>query len=127
MNDFERKKAIELKEAGLGYGAIAKTLGLPKSTISSFLRTLSRYTLCKCCGKKFIQPKGKRNKIFCSDKCRYKYRYITNKGKEVITNYEVECIYCHKKFYSYKSLKRKFCSWKCYDAYRKGGGNNGQN
>lgn len=124
MNDLEKKRILELKEAGYGYGSIAKELGLSKSTISSFIKSLDGYSICKCCGKKFIQPIGVRLKIFCCDKCRFKYRRIQSKGKPIISNYEVECLCCHKKFYSYKSLKRKFCSRECFDIFRKGGGDN---
>lgn len=124
MNDIEKKRIIELKENGLGYGGIAKELGLSKSTISSFLKSLEDGSICKCCGKKFTQPKGVKLKIFCSNKCRFKYRRLQNKGKSVKSNFEVECLYCHKKFYSYKSLKRKFCSRQCYDNFRSDGVNN---
>lgn len=124
MNDLEKKRILELKEAGYGYGSIAKELGLSKSTISSFIKSLDGYSICKCCGMKFIQPIGVRLKIFCCDKCRFKYRRIQSKGKPIISNYEVECLCCHKKFYSYKSLKRKFCSRECFDIFRKGGGDN---
>ena len=124
MNDIEKKKVIEMKKAGSGYGAIAKELGLSKSTVSSFLKSLEDTSVCKCCGRKFIQPAGIKLKIFCSDSCRFKYRRLQNKGKPLKTNFEVECLCCHKKFCSYRSLKRKFCSRKCYDNYRKGGGDN---
>lgn len=122
MNDLEKKRILELKEAGYGYGSIAKQLGISKSTISSFLKSLSGYTVCKCCGKKFVQPAGVRTKVFCCDKCRYKYRRIQGKGKSLVTGYEVECMCCHKKFYSYRSLNRKFCSRGCFEIFRKGGG-----
>lgn len=124
MNDIEKKRIIELKGKGIGYGSIAKELGISKSTVSSFIKSLEENSICKCCGKKFIQPEGVRLKIFCSDKCRFKYRRLANKGNPLKSNYIVECQCCHKKFYSYRSLKRKFCSRECYDNYRKGGGDN---
>ena len=97
MNDLEKKRILELKEAGYGYGSIAKELGLSKSTISSFIKSLDGYSIC---------------------------RRIQSKGKPIISNYEVECLCCHKKFYSYRSLKRKFCSRECFDVFRKGGVDN---
>lgn len=121
MNDLEKKQIIELNEAGKGYGYIAKELNLPKSTVCSYLKSLKKSSICKCCGKKFVQPGGARLKIFCCDKCRFKYWRLANKGKPIKTNYEIECLCCHKKFYSYESLKRKFCSRACYDDFRKGG------
>lgn len=121
MNDFEKKRIIDLKESGMGYGGIAKELGLSKSTISSFLKTLDKNSICKCCGKKFAQPKGVRLKIFCCNKCRFKYRRLLNKGNPTKSNFVVECLCCHKKFYSYKSLKRKFCSRDCYNNFRRDG------
>lgn len=124
MNDIEKKRILELKEAGYGYGSIAKQLGISKSTISSFLKSLNGYSVCKCCGKKFIRPAGVKLKLFCCDKCRYKYRRLQGKGKPLVTGYEVECLCCHKRFCSYRSLKRKFCSRECYDNFRNGGGGN---
>ena len=73
MNDIEKKKIIEMKKAGSGYGTIAKELGISKSTVSSFLKSLENTSVCKCCGRKFIQSAGIKLKIFCSDSCRFKY------------------------------------------------------
>ena len=74
--------------------------------------------------QKTFLPVFNTGKIFCCDKCRFKYRRIQSKGKPIISNYEVECLCCHKKFYSYRSLKRKFCSRECFDVFRKGGVDN---
>lgn len=125
MNDFEKRRIVELKEAGNGYGNIAKELGLSKSTVSSYLKSLEGNKTCKCCGAKFTQPAGVRLKMFCCDKCRFKYRRLLKKGKPMTSGYQAECLCCHKKFYSYRSQKRKFCSRACYDLYRKGGGDDG--
>ena len=124
MNDIDKKRIIEMKKAGNGYGVIAKELCLSKSTVSSFLKSLEDVSICKCCGKKFTQPKGVKQKIFCSDKCRFKYRRLQNKGNPIESGFEVECLCCHKTFNSYKSLKRKFCSRKCYNNFRSDGVNN---
>ena len=121
MTDIEKKRVMELKENGLGYGMIAKVLNLPKSTVSSFIKSLEDTSICQCCGKRFIQPKGVRKKLFCSDKCRYKFHNLQAKEKPIKSNYEVECLCCHKKFFTYRSLKRKFCSRECYESYRRDG------
>ena len=48
MNDIEKKRIIELKGKGIGYGSIAKELGISKSTVSSFIKSLEENSICKC-------------------------------------------------------------------------------
>lgn len=123
MNDIEKKKIIELKSEGKSIREISTLLNIPRSTIGSYIKTLEKEFFCKCCGKPITIKKGHRPRVFCSDGCRYKYWRSNNTNKNKPTNHVVECLCCNKKFYSYVSLKRKFCSRACYDLFRKGGGN----
>lgn len=124
MNDIEKKRIIELKSEGKSIRDISSLLNIPRSTIGTYIKTFEMVSFCKYCGKPITIKKGHRSRVFCSDNCRYKYWRSTNDIKNKSTNYEVECLCCHKKFYSYRSLKRKFCSRECYDNFRKGGGDN---
>lgn len=122
MNDIEKKRIVELKAEGKSIRDISSLLNIPRSTIGTYIKNLETVSYCKCCGKSIAIKKGHRSRAFCSDSCRYKFWRSTNNSKNKTTNYVVECLCCQKKFYSYRSLKRKFCSRACYDSYRKGGG-----
>ena len=76
MTDKEKQRIIELRNSGLGYGAIAMELGLSKNVVSSFCH---RYNIefnkpqdnfCKNCGNKLVMIPKHKTKIFCSNKCR---------------------------------------------------------
>ena len=62
MTYKEKQRIIELRNSGLGYGAIAMELGLSKNVVSSFCH---RYNIefnkpqdnfCKNCGNKLDNP-----------------------------------------------------------------------
>ena len=113
-----------MREEGNGYGAIAKEVGLSKSTIGNFCKALENPpSYCLECGKKLVHTEGHRRKKYCSDKCRHSYNRKFGNNNVNVT-YETECAYCHKKFKTYKSLKKKYCSWDCYLKGRYGGKQN---
>ncbi len=121
MTDQQKEKIIQMREEGNGYGAIAKEVGLSKSTIGNFCKALENPpSYCLECGKKLVHIEGHRRKKYCSDKCRHSYNRKFGKNN-VNVSYETECAYCHKKFKTYKSLKKKYCSWDCYLKGRYGG------
>lgn len=121
MTDQQKEKIIQMREEGNGYGAIAKEVGLSKSTIGNFCKALENPpSYCLECGKKLVHIEGHRRKKYCSDKCRHSYNR-KHGNNNVNVSYETECEYCHKKFKTYKSLKKKYCSWDCYLKGRYGG------
>ena len=76
MTDKEKREIIELRNSGLGYGEIAKKLNVSRSTISTFFNRQidTKITnVCKECGKKLTNVPGKKEKVFCSDRCRYNW------------------------------------------------------
>ena len=86
MNDTQRQLIKELRGKGYGYGRIAQVLSLSENTIKTYCR---RHGLggvvanpapidgevhhCLCCGKEVVQPGGRKEKKFCSDKCRNRW------------------------------------------------------
>lgn len=126
MRKQEKDKIIKLRMEGLGYGKIATILNLPKSTISSFCKTLDQISsVCLLCGTKLKQTAGHRQKKFCSNNCKLSY-YKQNKNEiRRRPNYEVDCACCHHKFFTYKSLNRKYCSWDCFLKSKAKRGSNG--
>ena len=108
----EKQKALELRKQGKGYGEIAKTIGVSKSSITTFLKRDNLSETCPICGKKIIQKNGHRKRKFCSDKCRIESWKISKDNK--FGNIEKTCRYCGCHFLSYVSKDAKYCSRKCY-------------
>lgn len=106
MNQSQKEKITELRNKGLSYKDISGELNLSESAVKSFFSRKNK-SVCDMCKTEIV---GK--KRFCSDKCRMlwwrKYPHITAKMTETV------CIVCGKKFFSYPSKHRKYCSKKCY-------------
>lgn len=126
MTDHEKQMITELWEQKLGYRKISKIVGISENTVKSFCnkeRNIPerKKDACKECGKPLKQTKGKKRKIFCSDKCRMKWwnnhREQLNKKK----TRELMCPGCGKPFPVYGNVKRKYCSHECYIRDRFGG------
>ena len=82
MNDAQRQKIIQLRQAGQSFAQIADKVCLPKSTVKSFcyrhtasaddVKQEPRSTFCPQCGKPLPNRRFKPRR-FCSDECRAKY------------------------------------------------------
>ena len=100
---------------------IAARLGLSPSTVRSHIhrhRHISGTKACKHCGQPLVQPKGCREKKFCSDRCRMAW---WNSHKEEVNKqayYKLTCQHCGKEFDSYGNANRKYCCRTCYIASR---------
>ena len=135
MNDTQRQQIKELRGKGYGYGRIAQVLSLSENTIKTYCR---RHGLggvvakpapidgevhhCLCCGKEVVQPAGRKEKKFCSDKCRNKWWNSNLDKVNRKANYEFICPHCKKPFSAYGNKNRKYCSHACYIEDRFGGG-----
>lgn len=77
---------------------------------------------CQYCGIEVFQNPGRKQKKFCTDKCRNlwwnSHLYMVNRR----AMYECECLHCKKTFVSYGNKNRKYCSRECYIAGRFGKG-----
>ena len=102
---------------GHGPSVIAATLGLSPGTVRSHIYRnpiLPGTKACKNCGKPLVQPKGHREKKFCSDSCRMAW---WNSHKETVNKkayYQLVCRHCGKEFESYGNKNRKYCCRTCY-------------
>lgn len=100
---------------------IATKLGLSASTVRSHIhrhRHISGTKACKYCGQPLVQPKGRWEKKFCSDRCRMAW---WNSHKEEVNKqayYKLTCQQCGKEFDSYGNANRKYCCRTCYIASR---------
>lgn len=134
MTEEQKRRIPALRESGQTYKEISEVLGVPVATIKTFCRRnrISAAEVkqikpkgdvkhCLTCGKEIIQLPRRKEKKFCSDKCRMKWWNSHTDQINRRNAHELECPYCHKKFAAYESSGRKYCSHECYIADRFGG------
>lgn len=78
------------------------------------------FTPCLNCGEMVQQMIGRKQKKYCSSKCRYAYWHNKN-DSNIEFGEEYTCIHCGKKFIAQRNLDRKYCSHDCYitDRFKK--------
>lgn len=118
MTNTEKIKINELRKQGYGYKKIAKELSMTISVVRHVCNTLKDEDLlvgnCKNCGKKIKSIKGKKQKKFCSDKCRWDWWNNHQKEVNKKSYYTQNCKYCSKEFTVYGNSKRIYCCHECY-------------
>lgn len=119
---LQDKLAINnMRLEGHSPSVIAAKLGLSAGTVRSHIHrhpNIPGAKACKNCGKPLMQPKGRREKKFCSDSCRMAW---WNSHQEDVTRkayYNLVCQHCGKEFESYGNKNRKYCCRACYVASR---------
>ncbi len=121
MTDNERKEVEKLRRVGLGYKKIASILDISINTVKSFCRRNNllspiqndennkKYLYCSIIIK---QHPNRKEKKFCSDKCRMKWWNVKRKDRKATNTFK--CLYCGVDFSVYGNAHRKFCSHECY-------------
>ena len=128
MNQYETEYVRKNRIDGVGFGTIAKALGLPLSTVKSYCRrhdvvpktgidTVNQMRVCLHCGKAIGTLNMKGKKKFCSDKCRldwwHQHRHMEKKAVDH------RCPVCGN---IYRTAKEQiYCSRLCYFSARYGG------
>lgn len=133
MNDIERSQVRKLQSEGLGYKRIAAITGLPVNTVKTFCRrnpgacfsSTDEQHICRYCGCPIIQVPHKKEKLFCSDKCRMAWWHEHPGDLNKKAFYQIKCQGCGTVFESYGNQRRKYCSWACYNRTRHEGGQHG--
>lgn len=87
MDKNTAAKIDELRYAGTAPTAIAKKLGISVNTVKSHIRRhpISDMPHCLFCGAVVRQNEGRKQKKYCSDKCRMAYwnrRYRTKEAAD---------------------------------------------
>lgn len=122
MTDEDMGRISSLKQQGKSAVAIAEMLHLPANTVKSYLRrhpkTEDAHT-CPQCGKAVPQNKGRKEKRFCSDRCRMGWWRSHQSEMNKKAYYTLVCQQCGKEFVSYGNQGRKFCSRECYGKHRR--------
>ena len=81
---------------------------------------------CLCCGVPVAQNPGRKEKKFCSDKCRNKWWTARLDLVNRKAFREIVCVGCGRTFTVYGQVKRKYCSHQCYIEARFGRDDNEQ-
>ena len=123
MASKKASEILELRRQGLGYKTIAAITGYSVNTVKSTCRRhqVPNEKVCLQCGAKLDQTPHRKEKKFCSDKCRMAW---WNSHPERVTRkafYHLVCAHCGQPFESYGNQKRKYCSRRCYDDARRKG------
>ena len=130
MTLIQKKIIAEMRSDGASYTEIATTLGLSKNTVKSYCQRnklvqttmvkTDNITYCKQCGTKFEVIKGRKAKIFCSNKCRAAWWVAHPEKLNRKATYNFTCAFCGADFTAYGNQTRKFCNHACYIASRFG-------
>lgn len=136
MTEEQKARIQKLRVDGYGYTKIARMLGLSENTVKSFCRrkglngvASEKVTVpadhekhfCLCCGTEVAQNPGRKEKKFCSDRCRNQWwnSHLEQVNRKAV--YEYICPCCKKPFTAYGNKNRKYCSHECYIKDRFGG------
>ena len=132
MTDEQKEQIKVLRQRGMGYIRVAQALGISENTIKSFCRRnkltgqvkqekLAEH-FCLYCGTSVTQKPHRKEKKFCSNKCRMKWWNVHSDRLNKKTMYPYTCLYCGKAFEVYGNSQRKYCCHACYIADRFQGG-----
>jgi len=124
LTRLQKEQITNMRWNGDSYNKIANTLGLSKSTVStfclrnklgnSFLKTQEISNKCKCCGNPLNHIQGSKKKIFCSDTCRTRWWGRQKRPTCHPAVYSFICEACGDTFHVYGDKHRKYCSRECY-------------
>lgn len=134
MTDAQKIQIGKYRASGLGYKKIAERMGLSENTVKTYCR---RHGLggnmaqqqkvvqneghhCLYCGAAVQQTQGRKEKKFCSDRCRNKWWNSNLDKVRRKAVYLFECPTCKEQFTAYGNSKRKYCSCKCSANRNKG-------
>lgn len=127
LTNIQKQTITHLRTQGLTYTEIAAVTELSPNTVKSFCRRSQIQVSqpqsapagrCKNCGKPLNQTPGVKQRVFCSDKCRYAW-WNAHRRKQP---YHLLCHHCGREFISYGNRKRRFCGRECYLLDRQGEG-----
>ena len=117
MNDLQIQQINDLRHNGQGYRTIAAKLDLPINSVKSWCRRhpLESSTADNClyCGAKITSIPHKRQRKFCSDKCRFAWWSEHSEERTVKTAYRHLCRHCGTEFFNNR-VEADYCSRECF-------------
>ena len=126
MTEIEKSEIKRLHESGLGYKRISSETGISVNTVKSFLKTSvplgAEKNRCLNCGVPVVQAPHRKQKKFCSDKCRNAWwsAHPENRKEKPYTH---TCLCCGREFSTDKVVS-KYCSKRCFAEARRGAEDN---
>ncbi len=130
MTNSQKEEIRQLRTEGKTYEKIAVCLGLSVNTVKAFcqrnqlggrMNSVSEKHICKQCGKVIQQNPHRKEKKFCSDKCRLTWWNAHPEKQQRRSEESFICPVCGKTFVSYSCKNRKYCSRTCYGRAKMGG------
>lgn len=134
MTDRQKQLIAEYRAEGCSYTQISRTMDISVNSIKTYCQrhglggvavfecpSKDEILTCENCGKPVKQNPGRKQKRFCSDKCRNMWWNSHMDQVKRKANYECVCACCKKAFVSYGNKSRKYCSHACYIEDRFGG------
>lgn len=122
MTDGDMERISSLKQQGKSAASIAEMLDISVNTVKSYLRRHPEPEdahACPQCGKAVMQNRGRKEKRFCTDKCRMGWWRSHQAEMNKKAYYTLVCQQYGKEFVSYGNQGRKFCSRECYGKHRR--------
>ena len=110
MNLKQKVQVEKLKNEGYSFKEISEKLNVSVGTVKSYFARKDQHPKCNCCGVE-LTGTVKRERRFCSDKCRMKW-WRDNSDVSRTTVRKV-CPICSRTFISYPSKKQTYCSKQC--------------
>lgn len=124
MTKSEIQALNTMRTNGKPASEIAIALRISANTVRSYIKRHPRQSsgdcACRYCGSGIVQTKGRKIKLFCSDRCRNAWWKEHPEKINKKAYYTLPCEYCGKEFTSYGNKNRKYCSRACYADSRKG-------
>ena len=122
MTNKDRVQITNLQQQGFGYKRISSITGISVNTVKSFCRAhpVSNESESRClfCGSVLRQTPHKRQKKYCSDKCRNAWWVAHPELRKANAAYSHLCLGCGKRFFTDRK-ESKYCSVSCFAAARR--------
>ncbi len=121
LTDIQKLQIENMRKNGESYNTIANELGITYKQVRGYLDRNKNNGFCLQCNRPLTQSEHRKEKKFCSDKCRMAW---WNDHKELIQrkpHHTQECEYCHKTYNCYRTRASKYCSRECYAKARRKG------
>ena len=127
MTKQQKQVITEMRECGVPISSIAEQLDISANTIKSYCQRHNiqssnqprkNIRFCLQCYAEIPQTPHRKEKKFCSDKCRQLWWTAHSDMIQRSSQIKLTCPICKKSFLSYKSKHRIYCSRACYGKSR---------
>jgi len=117
----QKQRVLSMRAQGMTFAQIAAATGIPRNSVKSFYQREAKKqcpepkNACKHCGAAINQTSKTKQRVYCSDACRYAY-WNRQRGERGVPAFV--CAHCGTAFAACPSARRKYCSQRCFHAAR---------